>query len=264
VLIRLHYACGLLAVTLLLGGCSSNEQLDTMQSQLSDIQKQVLQLQMQSSSKTEMAELQDAVSDHMRNLLKSEADMRVELQELSTLMEQLQARLEDTNYRLAQLSQQIAATNQELKTFRAAGGGIGGTRSEGALAPSDPETLYKTAYNDYLRGSYDLAILGFRQYLDNYPGTDLADNAAYWIGESYYRQGKFQQATQEFDGVLTRYPRSDKTASALLKKGFAHLELGQRERGIVQLQQVIRRFAGSDEANLAQQRLLSLGVDAQG
>ena len=47
----------LLSMGLVLAGCSSNEQLDSMQSQLSDIQRQVLQLQMQSSSKTEMAEL---------------------------------------------------------------------------------------------------------------------------------------------------------------------------------------------------------------
>jgi hypothetical protein len=40
--------------------------------------------------------------------------MQVRLGELSSQIEQLQAKLEDTNYRLAQLSQQIASTNQEL------------------------------------------------------------------------------------------------------------------------------------------------------
>ncbi len=37
---------------------------------------------------------------------------------LSSQIDELQAKLEDTNYRLAQLSQQIATTNQELKAFR--------------------------------------------------------------------------------------------------------------------------------------------------
>jgi len=61
---------------------------------------------------------------------------------------------------------------------------------------------------------------------------------------------------------LQRYPRSDKTPSILLKKGYAYLEMGQREQGLVQLQQVIRGFPETDEANLARQRLASLGVDS--
>ena len=65
----------------------------------------------------------------------------------------------------------------------------------------------------------------------------------------------------QFDTVLTAYDRSDKTPSALLKKGYAYLELGQREQGVVQLQSVIRQYPQTDEADLARQRLQTLGVD---
>jgi len=112
-----------------------------------------------------------------------------------------------------------------------------------------------------LRGNYDLAILGFRQYLESFGGTDLADNASYWIGESYYRQKRFQDAIREFDAVVSQYPNSDKVASALLRKGYAYLELGEQSKGVVQLQNVIRRYPKSDEANLARQQLGSLGID---
>jgi len=128
---------------------------------------------------------------------------------------------------------------------------------------ADPETLYQTAYSDYLRGNYDLALLGFRQYMDSFPDTDLADNASYWIGECFYRQQKFAEAIVEYDKVLERFPRSDKTASALLKKGYAQIELGQRKDGITQLERVIKNFPSSDEANLARQRLQGLGVDSE-
>ena len=111
------------------------------------------------------------------------------------------------------------------------------------------------SYGDYLRGNYDLAVLGFRQYLDSFPNTELADNATYWIGESYFSQRKFRH-------ILTAYPRSDKVASALLKKAYAFLELGDRSQGTGQLQTLIRQYPGTDEANLAKQRLDALGVDA--
>ncbi len=136
------------------------------------------------------------------------------------------------------------------------------TGQDPLTAASDPQALYQTAYNDYLRGNYDLATLGFRQYLEAFPGTELADNAAYWIGECYFSQGKYQQSIREFDDILGRYPRSDKLASALLKKGYAYLEMGEREQGVVQLRHVLREYPGTDEANLARQRLNDLGVDA--
>lgn len=256
-------ACAALAV--LAGGCVSGEDIAAIQSQLNDIQRQVLTLQQQSSSKQEVEELQSSIASQTQALIKSEADVQVALRDLSTQIDQLQANLEDTNFRLSQLSQQIAATNQELNSVRSLLGGSGlsspstGAVPAGPSEAADPQSLYQSAYNDYLRGNYDLAIRGFGEYLRTFPDTEQSDNAAYWIGECYFSQGRYRQAIGEFDKMLDRYPRSDKLASALLKKGYAYLELGQREQGVVQLQHVLRQYPGTDEANLARQRLREVG-----
>jgi tol-pal system protein YbgF len=278
---RLHHLSltGCLAAALAAAGCVSPQDIEGLQSQLSEIQRQMLQAQRQAPSKQEVEDLGTSVGQQMGSLLKTEADMQVKLQELSSQIDELQAKLEDTNYRLAQLSQQIAATNQELKAFRSQptavapspetfpGGDPAATpppqqpvRPSGPAA--DPQSLYNSAYNDYLRGKYDLALQGFEEYLKNFPGTDLADNATYWIGECYYRQKRYRQAVDQFEGVLSRYPRSDKSAGALLKKGYSLIELGDRSQGVTQLRQVVRQYPTSDEANLARQRLRELGVDA--
>jgi tol-pal system protein YbgF len=262
-------ALAALATALATSGCVSTSDIEGLQSQLSDVQRQLLQAQKQAPSKEDVSDIEVQVGKRMESLLKSEADMQVRLQDLSKQIDQLQANLEDTNYRLGQLSQQIAATNQELKSVRSAPppaaegaepGAEGAAAAPGATA-ANPQTLYQTAYNDYLRGNYDLAIREFQDYFDHFPETDLADNAVYWIGECYYRQGKFRQAISQFDAVLSRYPRSDKLPSALLKKGYSHLQLGERSQGVVQLQHVIAEYPSSDEANLARQRLRQLGVE---
>jgi tol-pal system protein YbgF len=272
-----------LALAAATAGCVTSSDIEGLRSQLSDVQRQVLQVQKQSSSKEEVQSLEATVGKQMDSLLKTEADMQVKLQDLSGQIEALQAKLEDTNYRLAQLSQQIAATNQELKSFRGAPApgaapgqpppsdiGGGGMPSPSEQRPpverpaaGDPQALYNAAYNDYLKGSYDLAMRGFQQYLESFPSTALAANATYWIGECYYRQRRYRQAIEQYDAVLNRYPRSDKTASALLKKGYAHLELGERSQGVVQLQHVLRAYPTSDEANLARQRLREIGADGR-
>ncbi len=257
----------LLGAGLLSSGCVSTQDIEALQSQIANLERQLLQIQTQSPTKTEVQALAAQVSKQNEGLLKSEADMQLRLDQLGSQIEALQSRLEDTNYRLGNLSQQIAATNQELKAFRAQQrlppAEVDPNAPAAAPPPAqveiDPRALYDAAYSDYVRGSYELAIRQFQEYLTTFPTTDLADNAAYWIGECYYRQKKFKDAITEFDRVLERYTGSDKVPSALLKKGYAYLELGQRSQGVSQLQKVMREYPKSDEASLARQRIKELG-----
>jgi len=282
---RTSLAVTLAILSLTAGGCVSSSDIQLLSSQINDVQHQVLQLEKQMSTREEVASLESSLKEQMEGVLQSEADMQVRLDSLSSQIEQLQAKLEDTNYRLAQLSQQIASTNQELRAFRTQprlfghnDGSEEGSPDDGSGTPNgaagqdtsdsgtpaiqaDPQELYQRAYDDYLRGNYDLAVEEFDEYLSSFPNTDLADNATYWIGECYYRQGKYRQAIDQFDKVLRRYPRSDKVPGALLKKGYAYLELGEQSQAIVQLQYVIREHPSSDEANIARDRLKAIGVD---
>jgi tol-pal system protein YbgF len=125
----------------------------------------------------------------------------------------------------------------------------------------DPVQMYQSAYRDYQRSNFDLAIAGFKEFVAKNPNSDLADNAAYWIGESLYSQKKYREAIAQFDSVVTKYPKSDKVAGALLKKGYAYIALGEKSQGIVQLQYVVHEHPTSPEAAVARQRLKALGVD---
>jgi tol-pal system protein YbgF len=243
-------------------GCVGTKDIEVLQSQNRDIQRQVANAQQEASTKEEVTRLEQRINEHTTALLKSEADVQVGLQRLSDQIEQLEANLADTTFRLNDLSQQIAATNQELRAVRISlGSGSVDPQASGGSAQTidDPQALYESARNDYVRGNYELAILAFRRYLEAFPDSELADNARYWIGECNFSQGDYQQAIREFDRILADYPRSDKLASALLKKGYAYLQMGRIQEGRTQLRSVISSYAGSDEAVLAQQRLDSLG-----
>lgn len=258
---------GTVLVTVPFFACSSSSQLEGIERQLSDLQTRVLEIQQRAATRDGVTAAAEQTRAEIESLISAQADTSVALESLATRIEQLGAKLEDTQFRLAQLGQQIAATNQELLAMRRA------AESPAPMAPpppvvveepdmTDPQALYDGAYSDFQNGNLDLAILGFRRYVDAFADTELTDNAAFWIGESYYRQRKFQEAVEQFDEVITRFPGSDRVPSALLKKGYAQLELGMRAEGVVQLQVVIREYPGTDEAQLAQQRLDALGIDA--
>jgi len=118
-----------------------------------------------------------------------------------------------------------------------------------------PDEVYKVALNDYTRGNYELAISGFKTYIQLFPKTSLVGNAQYWLGESYYSQRNYTEAIREFDAVVKNHADSNKVPSAMLKQGYAYLELGETARGTATLRELVNRFKNSREARLAQERL---------
>jgi tol-pal system protein YbgF len=145
-----------------------------------------------------------------------------------------------------------------------AAAGAAGAGAPGAAAPSagsapNPNALYTSAYADFSKGNYALAIQGFEEYAQRYPDTDLADNALYWIGECNFSQGSYKSAIDAFDTMLEKYPKSDKAAAANLKKALAFVQLNQIGQGIEQLRYVTATYPGTDEARIASDRLAALG-----
>lgn len=118
-----------------------------------------------------------------------------------------------------------------------------------------PENTYYTAYSDYIKKNYQLAVEGFNQFLKLYPRNGLADNALYWIGECYYAQKMYQEAVTTFTNLLENYSDGDKIPDAILKKGYALIEMGNQTEGINVLKELISRFPLSEEASLAQQKI---------
>ena len=124
----------------------------------------------------------------------------------------------------------------------------------------DPEELYQTARADYGRGSYEMALAGFEEFLQRFPESDLADNALYWVGECHYSSGRLDQAIAAFDRVLVEHPQADKAADAGYKKGLALLELNRTAEGIIQLQRVKDRWPDAPAGRLARTKLQAMGL----
>ncbi|MBI4722990.1 MAG: tetratricopeptide repeat protein [Candidatus Stahlbacteria bacterium] len=76
------------------------------------------------------------------------------------------------------------------------------------------DNIYNIAYSDFIKGNYELALVGFRQFLTQ---LQNADNTYYWIGECYYAMEDYPNATAVFKNVTDNYPMSKKAPTALYK-----------------------------------------------
>lgn len=120
------------------------------------------------------------------------------------------------------------------------------------------QDVYNMAYNDYLKGNFDLAVEGFKMYKDQFSDSPLADNALYWIGECYYSQRKFEDAIDMFNELILAYPQGDKIAAAFLKKGMSFAETGRKEEAMAAYKLLITKFPVEEETRIAQQKIKEL------
>lgn len=135
-----------------------------------------------------------------------------------------------------------------------------GTRQETLITPNlSPQEVYNMAYSDYLKGNFQLAIDGFKIYLEQFPESPVVDNALYWIGECYFSQKKYKEAIEQFNELILSYPDGDKTPAAYLKKGLSLMELGKKEEALSVFKLLISKYPFEEETKIAQQKIKELG-----
>ncbi len=122
------------------------------------------------------------------------------------------------------------------------------------LAGSDQDN-YQLAFDLLKNGRYVESAHAFDQFLAIFPSSPLADNAQYWLAETYYVQRQFTTALPTFQAVVDSYPDSSQLPDALLKIGFCNYELQQWDAARVALERVAREFPETTAARLASQRL---------
>ncbi len=220
------------------------------------------------NTETVLGELERRSRDQTAEVQKQLAGLQSRTEALSGDLSHLTARVDDLSRRLETLSRQLRAM------LPPAGPAPPRPAPAPPRAPGDPQPadVYQTAYIDFSKGNYPLAVQGFREFLRRFPDADLANNAQYWVGEAYFSlargyanqgqadkvQGALEQAVQEFRKVIVNYPRGEKVPTALYKEALALLELKQPSLAEARLKYLLEHFPQSEEAPLARDRLSSL------
>lgn len=125
-------------------------------------------------------------------------------------------------------------------------------------ASPGPNQLFQLALDQLRRGSAVAARAGFQDLLRQYPTSDVAPEAQFYIAQSYETEGSIAQADSAYAAVVSRYPQSPRAPSALYKRALALQAQGKIQAARAALDQVIRHYPRSDEAVLARDRLRSL------
>jgi tol-pal system protein YbgF len=263
-----------LTLAALAAACASTPpEQDPVHLKLNDLEERLSRVERIAGNEADMSQRLDQVQQNLR-------EMRGRLDEIEHSGEALTKQQRDL---YADLDKRLAAAGAAAGTSGAAGGGAaaaggaagaapaagaadsatggggaagGGAGAGGGNGPSSVEqAVYAQAFDALKAGSYSVAITGFKDFLGTYPASPLAENAQYWLGESYYVNKDYESAAGAFRTVLKKWPDSRKAPDALLKLGYTQAAQKQYPAARATLDEVTKKYPGSDAARLAAERL---------
>ena len=186
----------------------------------------------------------------------------------------LREKADDTNVRLSTMVQELETMRQTIASMPApsaaappgdpAAAGDPTVPAAPVTTPApppgvSPASAWRSAFNDYSGGQYDLAIQGFEFYMKTFPNSPQADDAQLHVCNSYYAMGRYQEATAACQKVISDYPKGDVVSTAYYKLGLSYEGLKRPELARRAYETVIKDFPTEvGDAQLAKQRLDAL------
>jgi tol-pal system protein YbgF len=189
----------------------------------------------------------------------SAPDARVS--DLQTTLTELLDRLDVLNARIAKLE----AAQGQPQPVRAAQPQAGApqTQPQSAAAPSRTPALHDAQIAEEYRRAIVLVSQSrhvdarqvFQHVFDSDPTGDLADNALFWIGETYFAAGDYSNAMRYYERVAKEYADQNKAPDAVYKLGIAFEKTGDLGMARRTFEEVIARYPYSSPAAAARMEL---------
>jgi tol-pal system protein YbgF len=264
-----------------LAGCALSGDVVVLEQRLESLEAQNYDLRQR--LKENLDELDKTRGQEEKSLRSKYAGINVDIENLRQDLQKVNGRLEEIDYllsrklaqfesdgsnrqeRLEELSLSVAKSERqisELEQYLNIEGKPTPKPAAPAPAPGAKATTAPTAKDIYSNGrqAFDNGKMDesrqlFLSLIKNFPKSEYADNAQFWIGESFYREKWYERAILEYQTVIEKYPKGNKVASAKHKQGMAFLQIGDKANARIILNDLVKKHPNSSEAKIAAQKL---------
>lgn len=204
-----------------------------------------------------LAETRQDVRDQRETLLATRATANATQRQTADVLDRLESKIDDVMAKFRIQSERSGSGSPtSVLPVLIPNGTPGGAPSAvaGATAPR-PAEMYDQATADLTQGRYSMALQGYRDLLRTHPGTDLADDAQYGVGECFFAQAAYDSAVVEYARVDAQWPKGNKASAALYRLSLCQERLGRTVESKNTLEDLLKRFPSSSEAQLARVRV---------
>ncbi len=202
------------------------------------------------------------------------AQLSADVDALRQEVRDLQGELELARKEAADALEEVRRTRSVIAEGGTAPGAASATSEDEAApqtaaAPSPSETgldqelaAYQNALGAWRQDDYPVCIERFTAFLQSFPKSGYADDAAYWLADCTYKNDEFKRAVVRFNAVVSVYPDSPKAPDALYRQGESLLKLGPKfhEAARTVFKKVQKDYPESERAVEAARQLERLGA----
>ncbi|PIE62319.1 MAG: tol-pal system protein YbgF [Desulfobacter postgatei] len=274
------YSC--LAVIILIAGCMTPNQYEVLETRVAIIeQNNSRRNTLDQANTNDLGHLRQQVDEFSKITRENYAEVKYDIQQLKDNFHRIQGQLEEVHYkfgingqtrqeslekRLDRLDNAISKNYEKviaLEKYMGFEPSVSGSSGQNSNSVSSKmqdteDGLYSYAKQLFDQGDLENAKVQFENFISKYPDSKNADNARFWIADSYYAQKWYEKAILEYQKVLENYPDSNKNAAARLKQGYAFSALGEKANARLILKELISRYPNSQEAKYAKEKLKNI------
>ncbi|MDH5412293.1 MAG: tol-pal system protein YbgF [Alphaproteobacteria bacterium] len=199
------------------------------------------------------------------------ARMQVQITQMQDQVRSMNGQVEEVQHRISVLEKRLDRMSEDLEVRllaiedaiangmpAGAGTAPGEAPAEGsaplvAAAPAvrpvlpegSPRDQYDFAYDFLKKRQWAEGRAALLAFLEQNPKDELSDNAAYWLGETYYINKQYKEAAKAFLEGYKNYPKGDKAPDNLLKLGKSLAALGEPDKACTTYNKLLEDYPNS-------------------
>ncbi len=261
-----------LSLAVCLAGCASQGSMDNVRNDVDSIKTRLFAIDrdlsdMREESKVSVGAIEKGFKSDVATVRKMSADIQATIDSTKSDMQALNGKLDDNvvaakknaedlaRYRDDADKRILALEGQLLKQQALLDSLLKAEKTKNESAVAAPDALYVKGLDSLKAGEVSAAREQFTKFLEQNPKHDLAANAHYWIGETYYTEKNYEAAILSYQEVIKNYPGKEKVVAAMLKQAMAFSAIKDSKSAKFVLKKLVEGYPKSEEAKKAKELL---------
>jgi tol-pal system protein YbgF len=186
-------------------------------------------------------------------------DLETRILGLQDELAQLRGQLETLTYESEQSRKRVQDFYLDLdQRLVRLEGGDGLAQSGADASPQTEAQAYDAALSLFKEGKFAEAAKAFELFTDTWPDSEMAANAMFWLGNSFYAQNNCKEAIAAQETLISRWSDSPRVPDAMLAIADCQRDSGNVSSARNTLNTLVARHAGTQAAIKAKERLNQL------
>jgi tol-pal system protein YbgF len=271
-----HATIVVVLLVLCMTGCASQNALDNVRNDIDSVKSRLFSMDrdlagIREEAKVNVGAIERGFRTDVSAVRKMSADIQASIDGTKGEMQALNGKLDDTLLSVKKPTEDLAryredadrriiALEERILKQQAVLDALSKKIADQLMVkkeetPLAPDALYLKGLDSLKAGEVAAARDQFTKFLEQNPKHELAANAHYWIGETYYSEKNYESAILSYQDVIKNYPGKEKVVAAMLKQAMAFDAIKDAKSAKFVLKKLVEGFPKSEEAKKAKELL---------